>query len=535
MTEKKLIRKQIVKNMIMNFITFTIIFSLFASIIYTKIQSSLYKSSDAELLDSGNRKGITKKISSLYEENAQTSSITKLASLSFVRLSSLNTIISRSDVRDIPTDNNDSNKETPNNPSTEAPSLNGDTPMQNNGENIPNNPNTQNNSEGQPNNNGDTPNIKQDNKNIPNTDNKEKTPEKREQPPTNTYIYSDDDDVNPRLTYIVRNSNGEIILENESSEDFQNIGFDDENIDSVNSIKLNNSYSYRYINLVISVDEQDYYVQFFINVDAEEEIVTNLKTTLYIVTASSFFISLIISYFLSKKTLKPIIFAWNKQIEFVQNASHELRTPLTIIQTKEELLLDEPESKIIDNFEDIKITINETKRLSTLVKELMELARVDSNRMKLEKESIVIDDLIKDIVEPFRDIAEAQEKTLHLDLNYKERLSLDKDKIHELLVIIIDNCLKYTSPGDSITVRTMKKDSKKVTITIEDTGIGISDEALPHIFERFYREDKARSRKSGGNGLGLSIAKTIVDAHKGTIKAYHNKPKGTIIEIKLKN
>lgn len=495
MTEKKLIRKQIIKNMIMNFITFTIIFSLFASIIYTKIQSSLYKSSDAELLDSGNRKGITKKISSLYDENTQTSSITKLASLSLTRLSSLNTITSRSNVRDI----------------------------------------TQNNSEGQPNNNGDTPNIKQDNKNIPNTDNKEKTPEKREQPPTNTYIYSDDDDVNPRLTYIVRNSNGEIILENESSEDFQNIGFDDENIDSVNSIKLNNSYSYRYINLVISVDEQDYYVQFFINVDAEEEIVTNLKTTLYIVTASCVFISLIISYFLSKKTLKPIIFAWNKQIEFVQNASHELRTPLTIIQTKEELLLDEPESKIIDNFEDIKITINETKRLSTLVKELMELARVDSNRMKLEKESIVIDDLIRDIVEPFRDIAEAQEKTLHLDLNYKERLSLDKDKIHELLVIIIDNSLKYTSSGDSITVRTMKKDSKKVTITIEDTGIGISDESLPHIFERFYREDKARSRKSGGNGLGLSIAKTIVDAHKGTIKAYHNKPKGTIIEIKLKN
>lgn len=526
MSEKKLIRKQLLKNMIMNFIAFTIIFSLLASIIYGKVQSSLYKSSDAELLDSGNRKGITKKISSLNIEGTKTSSITQIASISPIRYSIANNITSRSNARYIPNDNNGSipNEDNPN-LEDKQPQINTNPSEGNNPESTDNFPQDQKN----PN-----PN-EQINKNTQNdTTPSEKPNKEKEQKPTNTYIYSDDDDVNPRLTYIVRNSAGEIILENESSEEFQNVGFDNSNLDTANSIKIEDTYSYRYINFQITVDDEEYKVQFFINVDAEEEIVSDLKTTLIIVIICSVFISLVISFILSKKTLKPIIGAWNKQIEFVQNASHELRTPLTIIQTKEELLLDEPNSKIVDNFEDIKITINETKRLSTLVKELMELARVDSNRMKLEQTQILLDELVKEVTEPFIDIAESQNKTLNLNLNYRNKLNLDKAKIHELLVIIIDNALKYTQAGDSITIKTMKKDSKKVTISIEDTGIGISDEALPHIFERFYREDKARSRKSGGNGLGLSIAKTIVEAHKGTIKALHNNPKGTIIEIKLK-
>ena len=96
----------------------------------------------------------------------------------------------------------------------------------------------------------------------------------------------------------------------------------------------------------------------------------------------------------------------------------------------------------------------------------------------------------------------------------------------------MDNSLKYTNTGDTIIIKTYAKDGK-CNIEVQDTGIGISKEGIKHIFERFYREDKARSRQTGGNGLGLSIAQNIVALHKGTIKAEHNNPKGTIIKIKI--
>ena len=260
---------------------------------------------------------------------------------------------------------------------------------------------------------------------------------------------------------------------------------------------------------------------------------TNFTIALIIIIVICITISLFVSYVLSKKTLKPIIESWKKQTEFVQNASHELRTPLTIIQAKQQLLLEKPESKIIDNTEDIGITINETKRLSKLVKELMELANDDSNKLVLNKEKIEIDKLIEEIAEMFKEVAMSQGKTLEIDLNYGKEVLIDESKIHELLFIILDNSMKYTSAGDTVTIRTKEKESKLI-IDIEDTGIGISDEAINHIFERFYREDKARTRETGGSGLGLSIADSIVQAHGGTIKAMHNKPKGTIFEIRLK-
>ena len=97
---------------------------------------------------------------------------------------------------------------------------------------------------------------------------------------------------------------------------------------------------------------------------------------------------------------------------------------------------------------------------------------------------------------------------------------------------MLDNAIKYTEKGDTIELLTYSKDGK-FTLEVRDTGIGISDEAITHIFDRFYREDKARNRETGGSGLGLSIADVIVKAHNGTIKASHNKPKGTVFTIKL--
>ena len=258
----------------------------------------------------------------------------------------------------------------------------------------------------------------------------------------------------------------------------------------------------------------------------------SLKSKLFYISTIIIITSAVASYVLSKRTLKPIFMAWEKQNEFVQNAAHELRTPLTIIQAKQQLLLKEPESKIIDKSEDIRLTINETRRLTKLEKELMILAPADSKKLQVKKEQKNIDECVKEVSTPYAEYAKMQNKDLTLNLNCNKEVNIDVNKIEQLMVILLDNAIKYTAEKDTITVKTYSKEGKCV-IEVADTGIGISKEAAKHVFDRFYREDKARSREKGGTGLGLSIAHTIVKLHGGNIKITSNEPKGAKVIIKI--
>lgn len=343
--------------------------------------------------------------------------------------------------------------------------------------------------------------------------------------------------VNPNIIVIIRNTEKEILnigdlgrLSNYINE----IPFNEKNLDKVYDITLDGKYNYKILDFFYDRigGQDDRYIQLLINVDSEKNLVDNY----FFIISSSVFIgiilSIIASYVLSLKTLKPLKDNLERQMEFVQNVSHELRTPLTIIQAKQELLLQEPNKKVIDKSEDIILTLNETKRLSKMIKDLMLLSRADSNRINLQKENINIDEFIKNLVTPYSEIAEFENKKINLNLNYNMDIEIDSSKIYQLIIILLDNAIKYTEDGDIIEIRTELKENKCV-IEVADTGIGVSDEGLKRIFERFYRENKDRNRETGGSGLGLSIANYIVTAHNGTIKASHNKPKGTIFTIKL--
>ncbi len=343
--------------------------------------------------------------------------------------------------------------------------------------------------------------------------------------------------INPRLISIIRDKEGNII-NSESigriyDEYIADIEFNKNSINKIYNINLQNTYNYRGITVKLNTDYgEKYYIQLLANVDGEVETLDSLEDTLIVGSSIILIVAIIGSYILSKMTLKPIIDSYKKQTEFVQNASHELRTPLTIIQAKQELLLQEPEGKIIEKSEDINIMLKETRRLTKLIKELMILAMSDTNELKLNKENIEIDELIKEVSIPYVEFAELQNKEIKLDLKYNKKINIDVNKINQLIVILLDNAIKYTSENDKIDVRTYMKDGKCV-IEIIDTGVGISKEAEKHIFERFYREDKAGSREKGGTGIGLSIAYTIVKMHGGSIKIFKNEPKGTKVEIKL--
>lgn len=342
---------------------------------------------------------------------------------------------------------------------------------------------------------------------------------------------------NPRIINIIRNQNGEII-NNENIgriyDEFGNeISFNKSNLGTIYQIELSGKYSYRCINFKITQDDgQEVYVQLLANVDGEKQTLNNIVDVLIWGTIVLLAVALGASYILAKRVTKPIIENYKKQTEFVQNASHELRTPITIIQAQQELLLKEPNSKILDKSESINQTLKETKRITKLLKELMDLARVDSNNIKIEKSELDINELIKEIIQPYEEYAKLQNKKIKLELNNVKKIRADRNKISELIVIILDNAIKYTNSEDEIIIKTLKKDGK-INLEISDTGIGISKEAMPHVFERFYRGDESHSKKIEGSGLGLSIAKTIVNMHNGTIKIVQNNPKGTKVIVKL--
>lgn len=342
--------------------------------------------------------------------------------------------------------------------------------------------------------------------------------------------------INPRVIYIIRDENGRVLNQTTIGRFYEEyetyITFNNHNLDKIYETQVN-GYLYRGINFKIENDSNEAkYAQLLINVDAEKNIIDNYLSILTLGIIITITLSIIASYILSKYSLKPIIESWKKQTEFVQNASHELRTPLTIIQAKQELLLQEPNSKIIDKSEDISLTLNEAKRLGRLTKDLMVLARGDNNEDTLKKENVNIDELIGQIIVPYKEVAGIAKKKIELKLEYGKEILADRNKLHQLIVILLDNAIKYTAEGEGIMITTFEKDNRCV-IEVKDIGIGVSEETIEHAFDRFYREDKARTREKGGSGLGLSIAHYIVDRHGGNIRLSHNEPKGTIVTVRL--
>ncbi len=342
---------------------------------------------------------------------------------------------------------------------------------------------------------------------------------------------------NPRMIVLHWNEAGEIMNQAQIGTQFyenliDGLRMDEQNLDVIKHLSLNNLYNFRTISYLNDHDDSIYITQLLVNVDAEETVIDNFRTILFFCTVIFILLSITASYVLSRKTMKPIMTSWSKQVEFVENASHELRTPLTIIQNKLELLLTKPNEKIVDRFENIALSLSETRRLTKLTTDLLTLARADSTETQFVMESMDIDAFIREACAPYVEIAESQDKTLWMQLDCKMQLEVDSSRIHQLLVILLDNALKYTGENDSIGIKTFYEDHR-IVIEISDTGIGIREENVRHIFDRFYREDQARTREKGGFGLGLSIAQWIVSGHQGTIKAIRNESNGTSFIVKL--
>ena len=223
----------------------------------------------------------------------------------------------------------------------------------------------------------------------------------------------------------------------------------------------------------------------------------------------------------------------NMRKDFVANVSHELRTPLTSIKGYTEALIDGGMSdlKIVNKF--LSVIDSETNRMIRLINDLLQLTRIDNNKIKWNKREMDLNKLVEFIV--YKMDISMKEKELSCKVNLNKNIStvfIDKDRIEQVIINILSNSIKYTLNKGKIKVST-GEEKDYVKVEIEDTGIGIPKEDLPRICERFYRVDKARSRQLGGTGLGLSIAKEILEQHNGKVEIKSKVNKGTIVTIYL--
>ena len=221
--------------------------------------------------------------------------------------------------------------------------------------------------------------------------------------------------------------------------------------------------------------------------------------------------------------------------EFVANVSHELRTPLTTVKSYAETLKDFLDDEIDkEQFESFLTVIEgESDRMTRLVRDLLILSKLDYGKNQLRKEQFNLSKLLADVVKKIKISADNKKQTLIYEPTTPiESFTGDKDRIEQVLVNIISNAIKYTPEEGEISVTSMSV-YDTAYIKVKDTGIGIPKKDLSHIFERFYRVDKARARAQGGTGLGLAIAKEIIEAHDGTIEINSVFTKGTEVIIKL--
>jgi signal transduction histidine kinase len=239
-------------------------------------------------------------------------------------------------------------------------------------------------------------------------------------------------------------------------------------------------------------------------------------------------------YYMAAKNIKPLEILFAREHEFAADASHELRTPLTVLSLGVESLQNDDESKLSGFAQEVLRDMqHETKYMSRLIEALLTLARGDEENKPLARAKVDLTEVAVKVCNKMCPLAAKKGLRLEYAAGDAPQVFIlgDKNKMEQLLIIFIDNAIKYSESG-TITV-TVDTDSMHAVIKVMDEGIGISESDAQKIFERFYRVDKARSRAAGCFGLGLNIARIIVVRHGGTVNVKPNQPHGSIFTVRL--
>ena len=315
------------------------------------------------------------------------------------------------------------------------------------------------------------------------------------------------------------------------------ITFNKKDLNHIRQLHVQNSYGqdeiYRVILSEINIDSVSTNIKYaavLINTSQIEQISQNHEQLIVVVMASFWILSIIASLYLARVSVKPLLESMQKQQSFVENASHELRTPLAVLQNRLETLFRKPEATIMESSESIASSLEEVRNMRFLTTNLLNLARRDDG-IKPELGEVE-PDFFNTTFTNYEMIASENNRAFHFENRIHRTIITDKLLLKQLMTILFDNAVKYTEEEGEIHF-VIAATERTLYLSVADDGIGISSVDKKKIFDRFYRVDKARTRQKGGFGLGLSLAKQIVDALKGTISVKDNKPHGTIFEVKI--
>jgi two-component system sensor histidine kinase CiaH len=237
-----------------------------------------------------------------------------------------------------------------------------------------------------------------------------------------------------------------------------------------------------------------------------------------------------LSYFLARRTLEPIEEAHQSLEQFTADASHELRTPIAAMKSEIEVALLQPRLTGGDVKDVLHSNLEELDRLTFLTDSLLALARHEQKPLELKNQPIfsVIDTAVRQL----KKAANEKNVTISSDISKKIRATFDKHAMEEVIVILLDNAIKYSNNNDSVEVRVYAKKAG-TTISVTDHGTGIKQEDIGNVFKRFYRADNSRAQTKKGHGLGLSIAKQLVESQQGSIKITSTPDKVTTATVVL--
>lgn len=260
-------------------------------------------------------------------------------------------------------------------------------------------------------------------------------------------------------------------------------------------------------------------IMVFTDKSAELDVLSKLIRTTILIGVISLIVLAAAAFFLSRQVMKPLKSAFEKQKQFISDASHELKTPLTVISANADVLSGE----IGDN-KWLMYIKSQTDRMNVLVNDLLNLTRLENNTSDFIKTDFDLSKAIVNTALPFE--CQAFETNKQFDVDVEEGLSLNGSERHikQMAAIFIDNALKYSGEGGKVKV-TLKKQGERKVLTVFNTGSGVKAGEEEKIFERFYRSDESRNRSTGGYGLGLAIAKSIIDKHKFRVHVENNEGK----------
>ena len=265
----------------------------------------------------------------------------------------------------------------------------------------------------------------------------------------------------------------------------------------------------------------------------------SLAATLAVVEVAALAVFFVISLFFSRWALRPVARAWTQQRRFVADASHDLKTPLTVILANTSIALEHPERSVASQSQWLESTQHEAEAMQGLVGDLLALAKMDEEEAAAQSgaarpafEEVDLSDVLEGEVLQFESVAFERGVKLESQVEPGIRLRGNEQRLRRLAGTLIDNACKYVDDGGTVDV-SLSRSGKQAKLAVRNTGAPISPEDLPHVFDRFYRADKARTGGAGGHGLGLAIARAIAEEHGGTLTASSTQAEGTVFTATL--